>query len=159
MDAALCREQLDQLLTQEASALSLLQTLLDREHESLAASDIDALERAGAARQACVGDLLRIEDERQSLCRLMNYSADAQGIDKLLTWCDTSQQLRRRWNKTLELATTCRRLNNRNGVVVAAKLKRVEGLLAVVTGRNKKGAVYGRKGIEHLSGGHSLGQA
>ena len=159
MDAALCREQLDQLLTQEASALDLLQTLLNREHESLAASDIDALERAGNARQSCVGDLLRIESERQSLCRLMNYSADAAGIDKLLAWCDVSQQLRRRWTKTLELATTCRQLNNRNGAVVAAKLKRVEGLLAVVTGRNKNGAVYGRKGVQHLSGGHSLGQA
>lgn len=158
MDADLCRDHLGRLLTEESSALTQLAVLLDREHESLASGDIDAIEAAGTARQNCVGELLRIEDERRSLCRQLNYTVDAAGIDQLMSWCDPSRELRQRWAETLDLATQCRSRNQRNGTLVAAKLKRVEGLLSVVTGRQKPG-VYSAKGVQGSGGGNSLGQA
>lgn len=159
MDAALCAEQLDRLLVREASLLVALQTLLDKEYETISNSNIEALDSAGAERQECVSKLLRIDEERRSLCRMMDYSTDAKGIDRLLTWCDPTQQLRQRWKETLKLATVCRRLNERNGTLVAAKLRRVDGLLSVVTGRPNNGALYGKNGARNLSGGRSLGQA
>jgi flagellar biosynthesis/type III secretory pathway chaperone len=158
VDAGLCHDHLSRLLTDESTALTQLAGLLDREHESLASGDIDAIEAAGAARQNCVGELLRIEDERRSLCRLMNYSADVVGIDQMMSWCDPSHELRKRWSTTLELATQCRSRNQRNGTLVAAKLKRVEGLLSVVTGRQTT-TVYSAKGAQGYRGGNSLGQA
>lgn len=146
MDPRVCREHLEKLLAEETNTLAQLETLLDREHDLLTANDIDELERAGEARQQCVGTLVRIEDERRSLCRMMNVPADVTGLDRLLTWCDPTKALRRRWTECAERATRCRHLNERNGALVTARLKKVEGALDVLTGRANQPKVYGRQG-------------
>ena len=64
MDPVVCRDTLGKLIAEESSTLDQLLQLLDREHELIVANDVDALERAGHARQNCVGTLLRIEDDR-----------------------------------------------------------------------------------------------
>jgi flagellar biosynthesis protein FlgN len=145
VDPVVCREHLDKLLAEETAALAQLETLLDREHELLLANDVDGLDRAGEARQACVGTLVRAEDERRSLCRMMNVPADHQGLGRLLAWCDPSRTLQRRWAECGERAARCRQLNDRNGALVAARLKRVEGVLEVLTGRAQP-KVYARQG-------------
>src|SRR5262245_24086977 len=88
VDPGVCREHLQKLLTEEFNALTQLETVLDREHELLVANDVDGLDSASDSRQACVAELLRIEDERRSLCRMMNVPTDAQGLERLLRWCD-----------------------------------------------------------------------
>ena len=142
-----CREHLDKLLAEEASALAQLETLLDREHELLLANDIDALDRAGESRQACIGTLLHVEDERRSLCRMLNLPTGPAGLEKLMQWCDPSRTLQRRWAECAKRATRCRELNDRNGALVTARLKKVEGMLDVLTGRASQPKVYGRQGM------------
>jgi flagellar biosynthesis protein FlgN len=151
LDPNVCREHLERLLAEEVSVLARLATLLDHEHELLLANDADELDNAGEARQTCVGELLRIEDERRSLCRMMNVPADAAGLDRLLTWCDPSQNLKRRWAACAEHAASCRQRNDRNGALVSARLKKVEGLLDVLTGRANQPKVYGRQGAFEMS--------
>jgi flagella synthesis protein FlgN len=146
VDPKVCREHLEGLVTEEIGALTRLEVLLDKEHEYLLANDIEALERAGDARQVCVGALLRIEDERRSLCRMMNLPSDPAGLEQLLTWCDPSRALQRRWGQCAALAASCRSRNERNGALVTARLKRVEGLLDVLTGRSNQPKVYGKQG-------------
>jgi flagellar biosynthesis protein FlgN len=146
VDPVACRVHFDKLLAEENAALAQLETLLDREHELLVANDVDGLESAGVARQNCVGTLVRAEDERRSLCRMMNVPADQQGLERLLAWCDPSRTLRRRWAECAERAARCRNLNDRNGALVTARLKNVEGMLDVLTGRAKP-KVYGRQGV------------
>jgi flagellar biosynthesis protein FlgN len=146
VDPGVCREHLEKLLAEETGALSQLETLLASEHELLVANDVDELERAGDARQACVGILVRVDDERRTLCRMMNLPADKAGLDRLLTWCDPSGALKRRWVACADLATRCRDLNDRNGALVMARLKKTEGLLNVITGRANQPKVYGRQG-------------
>jgi len=152
VDASACRENIEQLLTQETNELAKLQTLLDREHELVLANDIDGLERAGEARQACMGELARVEDERRSLCRMHNLPTDAMGIERLLAWCDPAKSLQRLWVECAKRATECRAANDRNGALVTARLKRVAGLLDVVTGRANQPKVYGRQGSYQSSG-------
>jgi flagellar biosynthesis/type III secretory pathway chaperone len=146
VDPRVCREHLEKLLVEEISNLARLEELLDQEHQYLEANDVEALERAGDARQSCVMALVAIEDERRSLCRMMNVSPDAIGIDKLLDWCDPTRDIKTRWAACAERATRCRSLNDRNGALVAARLKRVEGMLDVITGRSNQPKVYGSKG-------------
>lgn len=146
MDQNSCREHLETLISTEANALTRLETLLDQEHEFIVANDIEELDRAGAARQACIGELVRIEDERRSLCRMLNVPADARGLDRLLAWCDPSHALKRRWAGCAERAGRCRELNDRNGALVTARLKRVEGMLDLLTGRANQPKVYGKQG-------------
>jgi flagellar biosynthesis protein FlgN len=146
VDPVVCRDHLEKLIAEESGALDQLQGLLDREHELLVANDVDGLERAGQARQTCIGVLMRIEDDRRALCRALNVPADATGLDRLLAWCDPSKALRRRWAECGERATSCRKLNDRNGALVAARLNRVQGMLDIVTGRADQSKVYGRQG-------------
>jgi flagellar biosynthesis protein FlgN len=147
VDPGVCREHLQKLLAEEFNALTQLETLLDREHELLVANDVDGLDRAGESRQACVGELLRVEDERRSLCRMMNVPTDAQGLERLLRWCDPSNTMQRRLGDCAERATRCRELNERNGALVTARLQQVEGMLDVLTGRANQPKVYGRQGM------------
>jgi flagella synthesis protein FlgN len=146
MDPVACREHLDKLITEETAALGQLESLLDREHQLLVANDVDGLDSTARARQSCVAMLLRVEDERRGLCRMMNVPADANGLDRLLAWCDPSKALRRRWADCAGSAARCRTLNDRNGALVTARLKKVEGLLEIVTGRAGQPKVYGRQG-------------
>lgn len=146
MDPGLCREHLQRLLAEESNALTQLEGLLDQEHELLLANDAEGLDRAGEARQGCVGVLLRVDDERRSLCRMMNVGTDVQGLERLLAWCDPSRSLLQRWTDCATRAGRCRDLNERNGALVTARLKKVEGLLDVLTGRANQPKVYGKQG-------------
>lgn len=146
MDPRICRETLERLLVEEATTLARLEELLDKEHEFLTSNNVDELEKAGEARQSCISALIAIEDERRSLCRMMNVSPDAVGLDKLLNWCDPSRQLKTRWAACADRAAHCRSLNDRNGALVTARLKRVEGMLDVITGRANQPKMYGAKG-------------
>lgn len=146
MDPVVCRETLDKLISEESSTLDQLVQLLEREHELLVANDVDGLDRAGQARQNCIGTLLRIEDDRKALCRALNVPTDMHGLDRILAWCDPSKQLRRRWAEVGERAARCRGANDRNGALVTARLSRVQGMLDIVTGRAGQPKVYAKQG-------------
>jgi flagella synthesis protein FlgN len=146
LDAGLCREHLARLMSDETRLLAQLETLLDNEHTHLNGNDIDALEEAGAARQTCMGELVRVEDERRSLCRMSGKTADVKGLEELIRWCDPDSTLQSHWARCAEHAKRCRELNDRNGRVVTARLKRVAGMLDVITGRGQSPATYGPQG-------------
>ena len=146
MDPAACREQLSQLLTDEMAALTELTALLEAEHKLLADNDVSALERAMRERQSCVGRIVRLDEERRSLCRMLGHASDAQGLEQLLRWCDPRRTLGVRWQEHAGLARRCRELNDRNGALVSARLKRVQALLGVLIGGARDSATYGRGG-------------
>jgi flagella synthesis protein FlgN len=146
VDPVVCRDTLDKLIAEESSTLDQLHQLLEREHEFLVANDVDALERAGHARQNCIGTLMRIEDDRKALCRALNVPTDNSGLDRMLAWCDPTKKLRQRWKELGERADRCRTANDRNGALVTARMSRVEGLLDIVTGRAGQPKTYGRQG-------------
>lgn len=146
MDSSVCREHLAKLVIEESQALSRLENLLDQEHEYLVANDIEALDRAGEARQSCVADLVRVDEDRRTLCRMLNLPTDRLGLERMLTWCDPTGTLQARIAECADRAGRCRNANDRNGALVTARLKRVEGMLDVVTGRANQPKVYGRQG-------------
>ena len=146
MDAALTRDTLGRLLAEENAALSDFAELLDKEHDALRGRDIDALETLADARQGSVVKLLKIEEERRSLCSMLGYDTDLAGLAKLLAWCDPAHTLGKRYAECAARARDCRDLNNRNGVLVGAQIKRVEGLLGAMTGSAAEPRAYGPRG-------------
>lgn len=143
MDAALTRDHLERLLADENAALAGFEALLDREHAALRTRDIDALEALAEARQASVIGLLKLEDERRSLCSMLGYDTDLAGLGKLIAWCDPRRSLAAAYGECSNRARRCRDLNDRNGVLVGAQIKRVEGLLGAITGSNSEPRAYG----------------
>jgi len=146
VDAALTRDTLGRLLAEENAALGEFATLLDKEHVALRGRDIDALETLADARQASVVKLLKIEEERRGLCSMLGYETDLAGLARLLAWCDPARSLNRQYEECATRARDCRDLNNRNGVLVGAQIKRVEGLLGAMTGSSAEPRSYGPRG-------------
>lgn len=135
----------------ETRLLVKLESLLDNELEYLNGNDIDGLEHAGAERQTCMGELVRVEEERRSLCRMSGKSPDLKGLEELIRWCDPAGSLKPHWERCAEHATRCRERNDRNGLVVASRLKRVEGMLNIITGKNQQPQTYSAKGASAYS--------
>ena len=146
MDAALTRDTLGRLLAEENAALGEFASLLDKEHGALRGRDIDALETLADARQASVVKLLKIEEERRSLCSMLGYDTDLTGLAKLIAWCDPARTLAKRHEEWATRARDCRDLNTRNGILVGAQIKRVEGLLGAMTGASAEPRAYGPRG-------------
>ena len=150
MDPGLCRESLATLLSQEGALLHELAGLLEREHAILVANDVELLDKAMQERQIVVGRLLQIEDERRALCRAHGKSGDVAGLQQLLAWCDPRGTLKARLSESTEGALRCRTLNDKNGALVLARMRRVEGLLGALTGQRPEGpATYSSKGYTY----------
>jgi len=147
VEADVCREHLGSLLTEESEALAELGELLLREHEVLAAKNVAAIERTALIRQQMVGSLARTEEQRRALCTLHGHTPDWAGLEDLLHWCDSQGTLLPRLRECAQRATRCRDLNDRNGTLVAARLKQVEGMLAALTSGASQPVTYGPRGV------------
>ncbi len=146
MDASLTRDTLGRLLAEENVALREFESLLEREHGALARRDIDTLETLAEDRQANIIRLLEIEEERRSLCGMLGYETDLPGLAKLFSWCDPGRTLMHHYEECSSRARKCRDLNDRNGILVGAQIKRVEGMLGALTGSNAEPRAYGPRG-------------
>jgi flagellar biosynthesis/type III secretory pathway chaperone len=146
VDPALCRDHLGELLGEEIVLLTELQQLLEEERDTLGTGEPEALQRTTAARQERLGALARIEEQRRSLCSLHGESPDRAGLERLRQWCDPAGDLTAKLSECLGLAMRCRDLNDRNGLMVAARMKRVAELLQTLTGRAARAATYGPRG-------------
>lgn len=132
MDPASCRAELARMLAEEARLLDTLEQQLEREHEHLVANDVESLERAGNARQATVAALLKLEDERRALCRMLGQGEDRTGLAALFAWCDPQGSLATAQAECARLAANCRARNERNGALVTARLNRLAGMLEML---------------------------
>ncbi len=146
MEPAVCHGQLQNLLADEYALLNQLEHQLCREHELLLANDVDGLENAGQARQGTVAALLRLETDRQSLCRLLGHSADAAGLAALLKWCDPAGSLASTHADVAVKAAQRRTQNDRNGALVTARLARVQNMLGMLNVGGESSRTYSGPG-------------
>lgn len=154
-DVEVCREHLGYLLTEEVDALRELEDILVREHDVLGARNVAAIERTALVRTQMMGDLARTEEQRRSLCTMHGYTPDWRGLESLMSWCDPDGTLLSRLRECAQRAMRCRDLNVKNGTLVAARMKQVEGMLNTLTGGASKPMTYGPKGLAPRAGNRS----
>jgi len=146
MEPQAAREQFARHLADETELLISLEQQLQREHELLAANDVDGLEKASGARQQTVARLLRLDDERRGLCRVRKLAPDTMGLAALLAWCDPTGSLVTAQAQCATHAQRCREQNERNGALVTARLNRVNGMLDMISGDNPANTYQPRTG-------------
>jgi flagellar biosynthesis/type III secretory pathway chaperone len=146
MDPAVCREKMSKLITEETTGLATLSELLEHEHGLLLAGDSVALSAAINERQRCVGRIQRVDDERRAMCRALNLTLDATGLEKLLRWCDPNGTLSSRWAECATAANRCRMLNDRNGALVGTQLNHVRARLGALIQQGRETLTYRRNG-------------
>jgi flagellar biosynthesis/type III secretory pathway chaperone len=137
---------------EENALLAGLESLLAHEYGLLQTRDAEGLESAAKARQQCVTSILRIEDERRALCRANVRSDGPAALHSLLAWCDPTGLLWSAIQEYRERTLRCREQNDRNGMLVNARLQPVSGQPKVHGAR--QGGSYGPdSGNDHS---HSL---
>ena len=153
------RQHLHRILVEEGQLMLELERLLQQEVTILQGEDADRIARIGAVRHRCVEALMRLEQERADLTRMLSFGDGRGAIDRLLEWCDEDAVLRTRWQATLEIARRCKDINDRNGAIVGARLRRVQTLLAAMRGAAPP-PVYGAgRTAQQTLPGRQLGQA
>jgi flagellar biosynthesis/type III secretory pathway chaperone len=151
MEAQACQRELGTILAEEEAALMELAGFLDREHSSLSANEVGALESVIRDRQRTVGRVVRADEQRAALCRQLGHSPDARGVAQVLRWCDTDGTLAIVWARCRAAAAHCRALNDRNSALASARLRHVQARLAALfTGRGETVA-YGPRGAYALA--------
>jgi len=140
------RECLASLLSEEAAGLRQFEALLEREHQALAAQDMEKIQSTARTRQEQLGSLAQIEEQRRALCRLHGHSDDKPGLEALMSWCDPDGSLLPTLSDCAQRALRCRNLNDRNGALVTAMLRHVERRLAVLRGESNMTVIYGPRG-------------
>ena len=138
MEPDVCHDYVAILLAEEIDTLAQLESVLLQEHEILGAYNLAAIRRIAAARQERITALARSEEQRRSLCVLHGHAPDRMGLERLLDWCDPDGVLLAQLRECVRRASRCRDLNNRNGALVAARMKHVAGLLSVLNGRDAR---------------------
>jgi flagellar biosynthesis/type III secretory pathway chaperone len=133
-------------MSAESSALNELAVLLDREHGYLEANDAASLEGANRERQRCVARIFRVDEERRALCRDRGYPLDLKGLEQLIRWCDPKGTLAAGWAECFAAAGKCRRLNDRNGALVTARLTHVQARLDTLIKSRREATTYGPRG-------------
>jgi flagella synthesis protein FlgN len=146
MDQSQCRERLGRLMGEEIKALNELAAVLDREHGYLEASDVASLEGVARERQRCVARIFRVDEERRALCRDMGHTLDLKGLEELIRWCDPKGTMAGGWAECSASAHRCRRLNDRNGALVAARLTHVQARLGTLIESRREAVTYGPRG-------------
>jgi flagella synthesis protein FlgN len=152
------QRHLYRILIEEGRLMVELEGLLQHEVEILKGEDADRIARIGAVRHRCVEALMRLEVERADLTRMLSFGEGAGAIDRLLQWCDEDGALRQRWQANLDSARRCKDINDRNGAIVGARLRRVQALLAAIRG-TAPAPVYAARGSRQALSGRQLGQA
>jgi flagellar biosynthesis/type III secretory pathway chaperone len=118
-----CRERLATLMGEVNAQLGALEGLLLQEYALLQSRDVESLEKAGTARQQCIGQIVRLEGERRALCRATGRSEDPRGLHSLLAWCDPAGLLMPAMQEYRERTQRCREQNDRNGILVNGRLQ------------------------------------
>ena len=114
--------------------LEQLAQVLEAERAALDAGDLDALDRAGARKQALMQQLEQLDAERRLLAREQPQVPVAP---------DPA------WAAIVHSLQHCHRLNQRNGGIVGQRLQLVRQALAVLTGTDSDGGLYDRSGELH----------
>jgi len=153
------QQHLQRILDEEARLLADLEIVLRQETEILRGEDHNAIQNIGASRHRYVDRLTRLDAERADSCRMLSFGSGPGALDKLLGWADQGGALRAQWTSNLELVRRCKRLNDLNGAIVAARLNRVQKLLGKLRGSSPS-PVYSPRGARYGSlGPRELGRA
>jgi hypothetical protein len=93
-----------------------------------------------------VARIFRVDEERRALCLDLGHPLDLKGLEDLIRWCDPKGTLAGRWAECSDAAARCRKLNDRNGALVAARLKHVQARLGTLIESRREAVTYGPRG-------------
>jgi len=124
-------EALSAVIAEMQGAIAALGESLADERKALDQADSTALNHAGDRKRSLLAQLEQLDVERQQLLREAGATNAAQQST---------------WDRVLEALHDCQRTNQRNGNIIAQRLKHVRQALSVLTGKQDETGIYGPAG-------------
>ena len=138
-------QRLAELLDREIAAGTRLLAALDHERSVLGGQDTGALEGAVAAKERLLADFDAVEADRRAALAALGHGPDRAGMAECLRrledpgYDDAAARhapVAARWQRLLALVARLRDTNERNGLIVSLRSRRVREALNVLrTGR------------------------
>jgi len=125
-----------------------LRDFLEAEQAALRDQNVDELPALLSEKRRCVDTLKSLDQQRIARCQEAGFPAGPAQMDAMCEWCDDGSALRDAWNELLDVADTCKSLNDTIGAVIHTRRTQAAKGLAVLVG-GKSSGTYGR----HASNG------
>tara|TARA_B100001540_G_scaffold314303_2_gene338965 strand:+ start:2464 stop:2937 length:474 start_codon:yes stop_codon:yes gene_type:complete len=154
------QQQLRALLDQEVENLQSLLEILTREYDSLARSDVAALEQGTALKNQALSIQAGLASKRHHLLSThLGGHSDKQLADYVAGSGDAALQAA--FARLSELAEQCHDNNRSNGRLIAQKQAQTRGALDILRHTDSTGATYSHAGKTSADAktGRSLGKA
>ncbi len=128
------RKDLYRVFAAELKALKPLSELMEEEQAALERQDILRIIEISTVKDTLLQSLQAATSQRLQTMQILGYDADADGLDKLLSWCRADSDLRQASDLIRELTANCHEMNIRNGMQINKNQEFVSKSLHILLG-------------------------
>ncbi len=154
--------QIAGLITQQLINAKELLTLLEQEQQALVDGESEALMTILSEKEKQARQMAAVQNQLTTLAQSHNYTDPENGLVDFIKNSDTSGNLFPEWSALLNIAESCRRLNEANGATVNLKKRFNDNALAILRGQIGGGnaTTYSKAGVSSgAKGSHILHKA
>ena len=142
----MAQQQLSILLGQETACLQQLLSILEQEHDSLLAADIDAIERATSAKNQALDTQAKATLLRQDFTAQNSFDRTNQGLQQFIATCENPDNLLQVFDHLTDLARQCSDINSTNGHLIRQKQMQTRGALNIILQTDASAHTYSDQG-------------
>lgn len=139
---------LQQMLTQDSSAIQQLKQLLVEEREQLAQRKQEPLAAIAEQKAQLVDQLSHNSKQRNMILSALQLPTNAQGWDLFLQRNTTTLPMREEWQRLVSEFEECQAMNNINGKLIARSQQTVNHLLNLLRGKVAGASLYTAQGLK-----------
>lgn len=149
MDKMTDTQQLGDLLNQQGEQAKALNTLLEREKDVLLNRDAKEMQALAEEKNRLISNLAGLGQAQNTLLERNGFSRNKQGLEQFIEAASPKarQILARLHQQTVKELSKAQRLNQVNGVIIAANRQSAETALAILRGQfGGNNILYGATG-------------
>lgn len=155
--------QAETLIDEQITLSEQLIVLLERENAELRTLHVQDLEKLSEEKHALVSALNISSSRWQALIALENIQPDTKSLATFLALADRENEsnLLQSWQRLLDLAKQCQRLNAINGTIMVLRNQAVQQTLSILRGQFPRDQLYDTNGNQRstYSGGQEIAKA
>lgn len=141
--------QLSELILSQQQLASKLKSLLEQEQLLLTTEETQQMLAVVEQKEIIAKQMTSTQNQLNTLALQYNRADPDQRLVKLIQAVDESGELFQQWESLLEIAQSCKQLNEANGSTINLKQRYTENGLAILRGQssNHNSTTYSKKGV------------
>lgn len=117
-------------------SMSELSIVLDSEHEALASSNVEQLQKTAIDKERLSDKVEQLESNRKTMLQTLGLDNDMAAMKQLIQQSSdiNENELYKIWNMVAELAQECTAKNKLNGIIIEANRRQTHAALSILQG-------------------------